>query len=150
MLNPEPKEKMKVRIAKEFVWEMSHRLPFHHGGCKNIHGHSYKLRVEAKGETDENGMIMDYYDLANIIDPLIARFDHAFLVDNKDEVMIEFLKANDFKHFIVDCTTTAENIAEYILNYIKPEFLEYKNIETLKVRLHETYDVFAEIEIKLR
>jgi 6-pyruvoyltetrahydropterin/6-carboxytetrahydropterin synthase len=141
---------MRVRIAKDFVWEMSHRLPFHKGGCKNIHGHSYKLRVEAEGETDGNGMIMDYYDMAAIIEPLIARFDHAFLVDESDKIMLDFLKQNDFKHYVVNCTTTAENIAKYILDEIKISFIKFSNIDTLKVRFHETYDVFAELEIKLR
>ena len=150
MLNLKAMDNMRVRIAKDFVWEMSHRLPFHTGGCKNIHGHSYKLRVEAEGETDSNGMIIDYYDLQAIVEPLVSKFDHAFLVDEQDNIMLDFLKINDFKHLVVGCTTTAENIANYIFNEIKPSFLKFDNIDILKVRLHETKDVFAELEVKLR
>ena len=39
-----------MKIAKEFRWEMGHRLPEHFGLCKNIHGHSYKMIVEFEGE----------------------------------------------------------------------------------------------------
>ncbi|MGA1250362.1 MAG: 6-pyruvoyl trahydropterin synthase family protein, partial [Candidatus Kapaibacteriota bacterium] len=50
------------RIAKEFHWEMGHRLPFHDGGCQNIHGHSYTMRVEVIGEIDPaTGMVIDYF-----------------------------------------------------------------------------------------
>jgi len=41
-----------MKIAKEFKWEMGHRLPEHFGQCKNIHGHSYKMLVEFEGEID--------------------------------------------------------------------------------------------------
>ena len=140
---------MRIRIAKEFQWEMSHRLPFHKGDCKNIHGHTYKVRVEIEGNTDENGMIMDYFDMANIMNPVIHKLDHAFLVDDNDSIMLDFLTANNFKHVVINKTTTAENIAAYILDIITPSFEQYKNIDILKIRFNETADVFAELEKKL-
>ena len=60
-----------ITIAKDFIWQMSHRLTFHKGLCQNIHGHSYKLRVYLTGETDKNGMIIDFYDLEKIINPFL-------------------------------------------------------------------------------
>ena len=140
---------MRIRIAKEFQWEMSHRLPCHKGDCKNIHGHTYKVRVEIEGNTDENGMIMDYFDMANIMNPVIHKLDHAFLVDDNDSIMLDFLTANNFKHVVINKTTTAENIAAYILDIITPSFEQYKNIDILKIRFNETADVFAELEKKL-
>ena len=138
-----------MRIGKEFIWEMSHRLPFHKGGCQNIHGHTYKMMVEVEGITDENGMIMDYYDLEAIISPMVKRMDHAFLVDENDSTMLDFLKEQKFKHFVVPCTTTAENIAKYLLDVFVPEFRKFENLNKLRIRFHETFDVFAEIETDL-
>jgi len=138
-----------MRIGKEFIWEMSHRLPFHQGGCQNIHGHTYKMRVEVEGNTDANGMIMDYYDLEAIVSPIVRRMDHAFLVDESDTVMLNFLKEQNFKHLVVPCTTTAENIVKHWLNVFKPEFQKFKNLTKLKIRFHETFDVFAELETEL-
>jgi len=60
---------MNTKISKEFKWEMSHRLPFHKGLCQNIHGHTYKLRLDLVGSLDENGMLIDFYDLEIITQP---------------------------------------------------------------------------------
>ena len=38
-----------MKVAKEFRWEMAHRLQHHKGKCSNLHGHSYKMIVEFKG-----------------------------------------------------------------------------------------------------
>jgi 6-pyruvoyltetrahydropterin/6-carboxytetrahydropterin synthase len=72
---------MLTRIAKDFRWEMAHRLPFHEAGCKNVHGHSYRMLVELAGEPMSNGMVLDYFVLKQYIDPLVAEIDHAFLCD---------------------------------------------------------------------
>ena len=55
-----------MKIAKEFRWEMGHRLLEHKGKCYNLHGHSYKLLVEFGGEVEPNGMVMDYFDVKKI------------------------------------------------------------------------------------
>ncbi len=142
---------MKAKIAKFFYWEMSHRLPFHKGACKNIHGHSYKLRVEVQGKTDENGMVMDYYDLKRTFAPLIEKLDHSFIVDKSDELMLDFLKANGFKYNVIDKNTTAENIAQYILEEGSPILKrENPSVAKIAIRLFETEDVFAEVEESFR
>ncbi len=81
-----------MKIAKEFRWEMGHRLPEHFGQCKNRHGHSYKMLVEFEGELDENGMVIDYYDVEKIVKPIIEKLDHAFLVNKNDKHTREFLE----------------------------------------------------------
>lgn len=136
---------MLTKISKEFKWEMSHRLPFHKGPCKNIHGHTYKLRLDLEGYLDPNGMLIDFYDLEVIMRPLLNEFDHAFLVDSNDTLMLNFLKANDFKHLIIPFTSTSENIIKYIAERIIPEFKKFESVKTIYIRLYETEDVFAEI-----
>jgi 6-pyruvoyltetrahydropterin/6-carboxytetrahydropterin synthase len=39
----------KIRVSKEFHFEMAHALWNYDGPCKNIHGHSYKLIVTVIG-----------------------------------------------------------------------------------------------------
>lgn len=140
---------MRTRIGKEFIWQMSHRLPFHNGVCKNIHGHSYQMRVEIEGEIDSNGMIMDYYEMDTILAPLISKLDHSFCVDDDDTIMLNFLKKNNFKYYVIPTTTTAENLAQHILDNVKPEFQKFKNLNKIKIRVNETDDVFAELETNL-
>ena len=141
---------MKTKIAKDFYWEMSHRLPFHNGPCRNIHGHSYKIRVGITGNPDSNGIILDYYDLKVLMTPIIEKLDHSFVVDSGDKIMMDFLKTNNLKYHILEKTTTAENLAEYIFLQIKNEIKNrYPNLSELTVRLFETDDVYAEVQGKI-
>lgn len=141
---------MTARIAKEFTWEMSHRLPYHKAACKNIHGHSYKMRIELEGEVDEQGMVLDYYDIEKIVSPLVSKLDHCFICDSKDDLMIDFLNKNNLKYLVIDKYTTAENIVCYIIDELKDKFKRYENISMLMVRLKESADVHAEQKVVLK
>jgi len=137
---------MLTKIAKDFYWEMSHRLPFHKGPCRNIHGHSYRIRVEVAGELNEEGMILDYYDLKVLFLPIIEMLDHCFVVDKDDKLMIDFLKENGMKYHITEKPTTAEYLVEYIFSLVIDQFRQnYSNIKHLMIRLYETEDVYAEV-----
>lgn len=138
-----------VRIAKEFHWEMGHRLPFHEGGCQNIHGHSYRMRVELEGSLDDNGMVLDYFDLKEIVEPIVARIDHSFLCDDRDATMIEFLSINALKHVVVPFRTTAENITTWMLQQIAESLTTRSNLTRLTIRLQETERVYAEMSIPI-
>jgi len=132
-----------MKIAKEFRWEMGHRLPEHFGKCKNIHGHSYKMLVELEGDLLEHGMIMDYYDLEKIIEPLVEKFDHAFLAYENDKELIEFLEKLKSKKVVVNFQSTVENITKHFLREITKQKLP-SNVKKVKIRICETPDDYAE------
>lgn len=132
-----------MKIAKEFNWEMGHRLPFHEGKCRNLHGHSYKCMVEVTGEPDKNGIVLDYYDLKKIIDPVIDQLDHSFMVNTSDKELIDALDRLGSRKVVVDFETTAENICFYLLKKISQAKLP-GNISLLKVRVFETENTYAE------
>ena len=136
-----------MKIAKEFRWEMGHRLPEHFGKCKNIHGHSYKMIFELEGEMEESGMVMDYYDVKKIVEPVIQKLDHAFMVYKEDKAIISFLEKMKSKMVIVEFQSTVENICKYFLNEIKKINLP-ENIDKVSVRIYETADDYAEETIK--
>ena len=137
-----------MKIAKEFRWEMGHRLPEHFGLCKNIHGHSYKMIVEFEGELDKNQMVIDYYDVEKIINPVIEKLDHAFMVNIEDKIVIEFLEKMNSKKVVVGFNSTAENICNYLLSEIKKCSLP-SNISSVKVRVYETQFDYAEETARL-
>lgn len=137
-----------MKVAKEFKWEMGHRLPEHFGNCKNIHGHSYKMIVEFEGELNENEMIIDFYDIDRIIKPLVEKFDHAFMVNKNDKDVIEFLDKIKSKKLIVDFNSTVENICSYVLKEIK-KFELPENISSVTVRIYETNEDYAEEKIMI-
>ncbi len=138
-----------MRIAKDFRWEMGHRLPFHDGKCKNLHGHSYKMMVEIAGDLDENGMVLDYYVIKEVIQPLVEELDHAFMVKDDDTLLIELLTKMNSKHVVTGFHSTAENMVYYFLNKIKSANLP-DNIYAIKVKIFETETTYAEDEISLK
>lgn len=137
-----------MKIAKDFRWEMGHRLPFHEGKCKNLHGHSYKMMVEFEGDLDTNGMVLDYYIVKEVIQPLVEELDHTFMVKDDDTQLIELLKQMGSKHVIVNFHSTAENMVYYFLDKIKHANIP-DNLHRIKVRLFETETTYAEDEIEI-
>lgn len=137
-----------MKISKEFKWEMGHRLPFHSGKCKNIHGHTYKMRVEIEGNLDANGMVIDYYDVSEIISPIVDELDHSFMVKDSDKEIIDFLDKLKSKKVVVPFETTAENITLHLLKKIKERITSHR-IKKIKVRVYETEKTYAEDEIEL-
>jgi len=132
-----------MKVAKEFHWEMGHRLPDHFDKCKNIHGHSYKMIVEFEGELNEQGMIVDFYDVEKIINPIIEKLDHAFMVNKDDKIVLEFLEKMNSRKVVVDFQSTVENICSYLLNEIKKSKLP-SNVNKISVRVFETMGDYAE------
>ena len=137
-----------MKIAKEFRWEMGHRLQCHKGKCYNLHGHSYKLIVEFSGGITEEGMVLDYFDVKEIIAPLVDELDHAVIISSKDLELKEAIQKLNSAHVIVDFESTAENLCHYFLNKIKAEKLP-PNITKIKVRVCETENTYAEEEVSL-
>ncbi len=72
-------------IYKEFRFEAAHRLPHHQGKCSRLHGHSWVGRVYVSSDRLETtgpkqGMVMDFGDISNYIDPLLETYlDHYYL-----------------------------------------------------------------------
>jgi 6-pyruvoyl-tetrahydropterin synthase len=95
-------------------------------------------------------MVIDYYDIDKAVKPFIDMLDHAFLVDNRDSIMIEFLNSNNMKHKIIPFFSTAENIVTYLMEEIYPVLTNRGNLHSITLRIYETNDVFAEISRTLK
>lgn len=125
---------------------MGHRLPFHKGLCKNIHGHSYRMNVEITGGLDKHGMVIDFFDLNKIVKPIIEKYDHAFLCWKNDRKVLEFLTKNKMKKVVVEYHSTVENICSDFLDKITNELLDIKGhkFEELTVKIYESPNSYAE------
>jgi 6-pyruvoyltetrahydropterin/6-carboxytetrahydropterin synthase len=129
---------------------MAHRLPYHDGGCRNVHGHSYKMIVEIAGEPNERGMVLDYFDIKRLIDPMVAEIDHSFLCDRSDLLMKDFLDSSGLKVVYVDFPTTAENLAAWFYERLADMFSPMKHLRELRVRVQETERTHAEVSGEIR
>ena len=138
-----------MKIAKDFRWEMAHRLQCHKGKCFNLHGHSYKMQVEFEGNVNNNtGMVLDYFDVKDIVAPLVDELDHTVVIWERDLLLIEKISELNSAHVIVPFETTAENLVGYFLEKISQAKLP-KEIVKIKVRVCETENTYAEDSINL-
>ena len=140
----------KIRVTKEFNFEIAHALWNYDGPCANIHGHSYRLFVTIIGEpiNDENnpknGMVIDFGDLKKIVSEQVVRpMDHAIILNKKAAESLD-LKDNPMfeKQQIVHYQPTCENMALDFVKKIQTKLPSHLKLFSLK--LHETATSFAE------
>ena len=71
-----------MEIYKEFSFDSAHFLPHLPGDhkCRQVHGHTYTLRVYLKGNfVKDQNWIMDFKELKNTVLPTIELLDHKLL-----------------------------------------------------------------------
>ncbi|MEA3379091.1 MAG: 6-carboxytetrahydropterin synthase QueD [Nanoarchaeota archaeon] len=70
-------------VVKEFTFDAAHKLINYDGKCKNLHGHTYKIRISIKGQVNkESGFLMDFGDVKKIVkENVIDIFDHSYIND---------------------------------------------------------------------
>lgn len=140
----------KIRITKEFKFEMAHALEGYDGDCKHIHGHSYELWVTVKGEpiketnNPKNGMVMDFGELKKIVrNEIIDLFDHSLVLKRNPNHEL-LLKTQDLfdKLVLVDYQPTSENMLIDFAERLKKSLP--KNITLFSLKLRETVTSYAE------
>ena len=140
----------KIRVTKEFSFEMAHVLWNYDGPCRNVHGHSYRLFVTLSGFPEENtdnpkcGMVIDFSDLKEIVKKeIINVFDHSVVLSdksNKDKT--ELFKKMFGNLVLVGFQPTCENLVAYFAERIEPLLPSGVILHSLK--LYETATSFAE------
>ncbi|HUY77895.1 MAG TPA: 6-carboxytetrahydropterin synthase QueD [Ktedonobacterales bacterium] len=117
-------------IAKEFTFDAAHSLPNSDGPCRRLHGHTYRVRVVARGPIQpvdggaEEGMVVDFARIKEVFKRRIeTRCDHQFL---NETVPVP--------------RTTAELLAVWMLGELRAELPQ-----VIAVRLSETSTSFAEV-----
>lgn len=140
----------KIRVTKEFNFEIAHALWNYDGPCANIHGHSYRMFVTVIGEpiddenNPKNGMVIDFGYLKKIVSQeIIHPLDHAIILNKKAFDSLNSADNQMFKkQYIVDYQPTCENmVVDFAHKLLKkiPEGLKLHNI-----KLYETATSFAE------
>ena len=113
---------MQAQVFKEFRFDAGHRLMKHLGKCHNLHGHTYRVRVQVMGEINEkNGMVIDFGVLKEVVQPHIDFLDHAFIANPNDKKLIELCEAYNWKLAVMPVDLpepTAENIAIMLKRWI--------------------------------
>lgn len=128
--------------------------------CGRLHGHSYGVHIKVKGKPDGKGIIMDFSMIKDVLRKIINDLDHKILIPEKSNVMkvdrqgdnISIsLSEKTYVFPVSDCvflpieSTSAENLASYILeNFVKNISLK-KEIEEIEIGVDEGYGQGARI-----
>ncbi|MDK2976008.1 MAG: 6-pyruvoyltetrahydropterin/6-carboxytetrahydropterin synthase [Candidatus Marinimicrobia bacterium] len=120
-------------ISKTFHFDMAHRLSFHQGKCRHLHGHTYTLEVYVRGIPDQHGLVMDFGDLKHIVKKeIVDILDHSVAVYEKDLTLVDALSGK-FRSVMLPFETTAENLCAWIARR-----LQARNLDISKIILWET------------
>jgi 6-pyruvoyltetrahydropterin/6-carboxytetrahydropterin synthase len=110
-----------LKIVIDFA--ASHILVGHPGKCARLHGHNWKVEVEARArKLDDLGMAIDFQDLKTETRELIETLDHRHL--------------NDLEPFR-ELNPTAENLASYVYRALS-ERLNDERVRISAVTIWET------------
>lgn len=104
---------MPVVIRKKFRFEAAHYLPKMPEGhkCRRLHGHSFKVEVNVKGEINpETGLLIDFGDIKKIVKPYIEMLDHWCINEVGEREGIELLQ-----------NPSSENISKWLFFVLKPK-----------------------------
>jgi len=128
--------------------------------CGRLHGHTYAVHVKISGKPDEKGIILDFSILKENLKQIVKELDHRILIPKKsktfsvkkekDNVKISFLNKTYFFP-LNDCiflpikSTSAENLASYILHKFLEEAALQKNIKSIEIGVDEGFGQGARI-----
>ena len=140
----------KVRVTKEFGFEMAHALWNYDGPCKNVHGHSYRLYVTVIGEPinsqkdPKHGMVIDFGDLKKIVKAtIINKFDHSVVVSKEaPHHLLQNIEQMFEKYDVMDSQPTCENLVVDFASRLMEKLPE--NLKLFSLRLVETDTSYAE------
>ena len=94
-----------LTVEKSFA--AAHQLHAHKGKCKQLHGHTFKVRLTVAGDTldSEQGFLVDFGDIKKELNSFLEKLDHKNL--------------NELSYF-KDVPATSEIIAKVIYHELKP------------------------------
>lgn len=122
--------------------------------CGRLHGHTYAVHVKVFGKPDENGIIIDFSILKDILREIVNKLDHKILIPEKNcNVIItknkESIRLRSNGKFYVfpvhDCyllpisSTSAEKLSQYILNSILEKVNFSNRIKSIEIGVDEGY-----------
>lgn len=107
----------KIRLSRQFTFDMAHALYGHNGACSNIHGHTYTLSLTLSGEIKNNpgqsddGMLVDFSRLKELVTTgIISVYDHALVLNGNSPHRDLKLDRSFDKVIYLDVQPTCENL----------------------------------------
>lgn len=123
-----------MEITKIFTFDAAHHLSRNdwsveknmnvYGKCSRNHGHLFTLYITIEGSVADDGMVINFNSLKQVVQPIIEILDHSCLND-----VVEL--------------PTCERMLQWILEKIHPVLPKETKLKRLK--LYETPTSYAEL-----
>lgn len=118
-----------MQVTRNFTFSAAHHLTNYRGICERLHGHTYHLSVTVEGKVHEDGLVVDFAVLKEIVErKIISKIDHT-----------------DLNIFFKN--PSAEHIVEWVWKQLKNIGKDAKrSVKLIRIRLWEgdntyvTYD----------
>jgi 6-pyruvoyltetrahydropterin/6-carboxytetrahydropterin synthase len=139
-------------VEKQFKWEAAHRIPWHTGKCRHLHGHSYKMTIGLEGDTNEQGVVIDFAEIKAMMSAQIAEIDHATIISQNDADLLQVFREKNWRYFLLPYDSTAENLCRYFVDLILREHkdrLQALHIKGVWVSISETDTALARLFAEL-
>jgi len=141
---------------KNIRFSSAHFIPGH-TKCSRLHGHTYALFLTLEAEqVTESGMIMDFSILTTCLKKLADMLDHKILIPQKykgvkqqDSSVLVSCDTKQYQLPIEDCVLlpldiiTAEQLAQYCLNYVEETVTLPKMVTKITVGVDEGFGTRA-------
>lgn len=151
-----------IKVNKQyFNFASAHFLIFPDGRREPLHGHNYKVSVEAHSPALFSDMVFDFLDIKPLVREICDELDHRLLLPKENEHLTINHQFNSRGHSIIQVTTadgfewqfpeedvlllpipntSSERLAQYLARTLA-ERIETKfkfSFETLKIEVEET------------
>jgi len=132
--------------------------------CGRLHGHTYAVHIKIIGKPDNKGIIIDFTVIKEVLREIVNKLDHKILIPEKNNAAnIEKQKSSvkivsmekEYVFPLGDCaflpiiSTSAENLAAYILDQTLKNISFPKGIEFIEIGVDEGFGQGARISKKL-
>ena len=131
-----------ITCTRRIQFCAGHRVMGHENKCAHLHGHNYVAFIEAQGDLDNIGRVIDFGVLKERVGGWIEEYwDHGFILSVDDEAVrraLDLLKDPPQKLYLLFSNPTAENMASSLLDEVCPWVLKDTGVKVTKVTLWET------------
>ena len=132
--------------------------------CGRLHGHTYAVHLKVCGLPDKKGIIVDFSILKDILRDIVSELDHRILIPENNNAVDIIKEKNsvkvttlgkDYIFPLNDCvflpidSTSAENLAAFILERILNKITSLDNLESIEIGVDEGYGQGARVTKKL-
>lgn len=140
-----------ISATKSLKLCIAHRLMYHDGKCKNLHGHNYKVTAEfvAQDFDSSTGMVLDFGIIKNVVfKRLDDQYDHTVFLYVNDP-LIKILEPTGTPIVKMHSHPTAENMCYFFAVQINHMLLHMFNgkVYCPSVEVEETEGSVAKLFI---